>query len=65
MFSNAKLLFLGFLTCALRTSIMETSIFEYLNESYTYTPLIYTNFSIVVPSKHSISPTQISHKVLK
>ena len=43
---------------------METPIFGYLNGSHVYTSLIY-NFLIVVPNKHSIPPTQTSHKILK
>jgi len=48
----------------IRAPTIETSIFGYLNGSYTYTSLIY-NFLIVVSNKHSIPSTQISHKVLK
>lgn len=49
---------------AIRASTMETPIFGYLNGSHTYTSLFY-HFLIVVPNKHLIPPTQISHKVLK
>ena len=41
----------------LRSYIMETSIFWYLNGSHVYTSFIY-NFIIVVPNKHPFPSTQ-------
>jgi len=48
----------------LRASTLETPIFWFLNESHVYTSLIY-NFLTVIPNKHSITSTKISHKVFK
>jgi hypothetical protein len=42
---------------ALRVSIKELLIFEYLIGFHVYISIIY-NFLIIVPNKHSISPTQ-------